>query len=260
VACGKTITTMNPVAGTFFGVSFPSAEAAQSVVDGFRQVMAGFPNQKLFLNDNLFTVGHSRGFLDDPVFMAAVERNRPDKVEQAIIWRTHVMAWAARSALRQPGDFVECGCYKGYTTSVLCDLLDWKTTGRTFWLYDLFNPSGADGEGGRMTHHSEDLHRHVVDRFAALDSVKVIKGRVPDSFAQGSPEQIAFLHIDMNNAHAEVSAMETLFPRVSPGGVVIFDDYGWDVYKDQKAAHDAFLAPLGYHILELPTGQGMVIK
>ena len=252
--------TINPVAGTFFGLAFPSPESAAEVSDALRRVVQGFSGQKLFMNDNLFTVGHSRGFLEDPAFMAAVEGAEPDRIEQAIIWRTHVMCWAARSALRRPGDFVECGCYKGYTTRVICDLLDWKSVDRRFWLYDLFLPTGAAGEGAKLLEHSDGLHQQVVDRFADLANVTVIQGRVPDSFAKGAPDQIAFLHIDMNNAHAEVEAMKVLFDRVSPGGVVVFDDYGWDVYRDQKDAHDAWLAPLGYQILELPTGQGLLIK
>jgi O-methyltransferase len=252
--------TINPTAGTFFGLAFPNPESEREVSDALRRVILGLNGQKLFLNDNMMTVGHSRGFLDDPKFMAAVEGAEPDRIEQAIIWRTHVMCWAARSALRRPGDFVECGCYKGYTSRVICDLLDWKSVGRQFWMYDLFLPTGGAGEGAKLLEHSEGLHQQVVGRFADLDTVRVIKGRVPDSFEQGVPDQIAFLHIDMNNAHAEVEAMKVLFDRVSPGGIVVFDDYGWDVYRDQKDAHDAFLAPLGYQILELPTGQGLLIK
>ena len=45
-----------------------------------------------------------------------------------------------------------------------------------------------------------------------------------------------------------------------PGAVVILDDYGWAGCLAQKRAEDTFLAERGYQVLELPTGQGMVIK
>ena len=64
----------------------------------------------------------------------------------------------------------------------------------------------------------------------------------------------------MNNAEAERGALERLFGRVSRGAAIVFDDYGWDGYRDQKDAADAFLGERGYRVLELPTGQGLVIK
>jgi hypothetical protein len=69
------------------------------------------------------------------------------------------------------------------------------------------------------------------------------------------------MHIDMNNAQAEVATLNALYERVVPGGMVIFDDYGWLVYGQQKEAEDAWLAERHFErILELPTGQGLLIK
>lgn len=45
-----------------------------------------------------------------------------------------------------------------------------------------------------------------------------------------------------------------------PGAIVILDDYGWAGGLPQKRAEDAFFAERGYQVLELPTGQGLVIK
>jgi len=51
-----------------------------------------------------------------------------------------------------------------------------------------------------------------------------------------------------------------LFDCVVPGGIIVFDDYGFYLFRRQKEAEDAFMAARGYHILELPTGQGLVVK
>ena len=83
---------------------------------------------------------------------------------------------------------------------------------------------------------------------------------MPDVLAQVAPEQIAFMHVDMNNADAELGALEVLFDRVSPGGTMVFDDYGWSYYRDQMVAIDAFMRARGLSVLELPTGQGLVVK
>jgi O-methyltransferase len=83
---------------------------------------------------------------------------------------------------------------------------------------------------------------------------------VPDSFAEASPKKIAFLHIDMNSEKAEMLALEHLFERVTPGGIIVFDDFGWTCNVNQMTSELAFMKQRGHHVLELPTGQGIVIK
>jgi O-methyltransferase len=54
--------------------------------------------------------------------------------------------------------------------------------------------------------------------------------------------------------------LEFFFDRLVTGGTIIFDDYGWLAYRAQEAAEDAWLAERGFSALELPTGQGLLIK
>jgi O-methyltransferase len=79
-------------------------------------------------------------------------------------------------------------------------------------------------------------------------------------FEGQSPARIAYLHIDLNQAAAEIAALEALFDRVSPGGLVILDDYEWAAYRAQKVAEDAWFEARQYRVFPLPTGQGIVIK
>ena len=89
--------------------------------------------------------------------------------------------------------------------------------------------------------------------------MKIHRGFLPESLGP-LPEKIAWLHIDLNAAKPEVETLEVLFERVVPSGIVILDDYGWLVLDAQKNAEDQFFAQRGYEVLELPTGQGMVVK
>jgi O-methyltransferase len=219
----------------------------------------GDPRGPWFMADNLITYGHIRGFLTEPRFVAAVLASRPEPVERAIVWRTHTLCWAAESALAVPGDFVECGTYRGYSAEVLMHFTS-GLPGRHVWLYDLFDPSGGSGEGHRMPAHAPDLAAQVQARFQQWDNVTVTQGKVPDVLADVAPNQIAFMNLDMNNADAERGALEVLFDRVSPGGMIVFDDYGWTGYRAQKDSADEFMHARGLSVLELPTGQGLVVK
>ncbi len=87
-----------------------------------------------------------------------------------------------------------------------------------------------------------------------------MQGAVPDSFSQAIPEKIAYLHLDMNSAQAEIGALEHLYDRVSPGGLILLDDFGWVCNLDQTLAEMRFMALRNQPILELPTGQGLILK
>ncbi|MGE0419451.1 MAG: class I SAM-dependent methyltransferase, partial [Acetobacteraceae bacterium] len=184
---------------------------------------SGDPTSQWFIADNLITYGHTAGFRRNPRFAAAVTAAHPQPLELAIVWRTHTLCWAAQHCLALDGDFVECGTYEGYSMEVVLRYLD-GLPGRHCWLYDLFDPTGAAGEGKRLPAHSPDLFDRVRQRFAPWPNVTVTRGKVPDALSASTPAHIAFLHIDMNNAEAERGALERLFDRVAPGGMVVFDD------------------------------------
>ena len=78
--------------------------------------------------------------------------------------------------------------------------------------------------------------------------------------SDASPEKIALMHIDMNNVDAEIGTLELLWDRVVPGGIVVLDDYGWLAYHKQFSAELAWFRQRGQYVLEMPTGQGLVVK
>jgi hypothetical protein len=64
----------------------------------------------------------------------------------------------------------------------------------------------------------------------------------------------------MNNAASEIGALNRLFERVTPGGMIVLDDYGYLPYRAQRDAERQWFAERGYDVIELPKGQGLVIK
>ena len=64
----------------------------------------------------------------------------------------------------------------------------------------------------------------------------------------------------MNCALPEREALAHFWPLLSPGGIILFDDYVYYGHQANTAALDEVAALLGLKILDLPTGQGLVIK
>lgn len=245
----------NHIKSVFFGLSnssefFRGMEHALKQLDGKAGIYTG---------DQLVTYHRNLSFMEDVPFMAAFNKHATTDVEQAILWRMSVVLWGARNGLKLEGDFVECACYKGTTVRILCDTLGFSELKRRYFLYDLFDhdpsmPHHAMGE------HGSELFQSVKARFADTPNVIVTQGNVPAILEKVAPEKIAFMHLDLNNADAEVGALEVLFERMVPGAVLVLDDYGWLYYRAQKLAEDPWFAARGYFVVELPTGQGMVIK
>jgi hypothetical protein len=209
--------------------------------------------------DNLFTWGRNNSLFDDAAFTAAWDRNVATEADRAIAWRRYTTATLAYHALNLPGDFVECGVYLGTGVKTVVDYLGGREFPKTFWAYDTYDYNPVEGHA--FAGQAAGLYERVRARFAGYAQVRLVQGLIPDVFATHCPETIAYLHIDLNHAPAEIATLEHLFDRVVPGGVVIFDDYEWaGMYRAQKLAEDPWLDARGYRVTPLPTGQGFVIK
>jgi hypothetical protein len=232
----------------------------------------------MFWGDRMMTLDKTAGFRDDAAAAEAFASIHGsigyDQYDGAdtISWRCHTLLWAARRALRLDGDFVECGVFRGDMSWVLARALNFARLRKVFYLYDTFSgfpPAQAAAESPEdrrvmesadRIYKAESNYAAVVERFRPFPNVRIVQGIVPDSFAAVVPDRIAFLHLDMNSAAAEEAALQALFDRMTPGAAVVLDDYGWRQFRSQKEMADAFFASRELDVLELPTGQGLVIK
>ncbi len=240
-----------------FNISVDEVRRLDAFLD---QAEALFQPYGLYYADNLLTVGRIVGFLKDPRFRTALTLGDRSRWYHDIAWRVHVLCWAAELGMRQPGDLVECGVLEGFSMDVVSRYVDLEQSGRGLYLYDLFHGAGGAGRGIAMPQHDSDLAWRVEQRFKQYSRAHVVPGFIPDSFQIALPEQICFLHIDLNDAAAETAALDGLWDRLSPGAVIVYDDFGWNIHAEQHAAATEGLARRGVSILELPTGQGLAIK
>jgi predicted O-linked N-acetylglucosamine transferase (SPINDLY family)/SAM-dependent methyltransferase len=238
---------------TYWGVSDRTRFAA--VMEEAKSLVApGF-----FLGDNLFTWCRNNSLLEDAAFRHAWESNIQNNADEAIVWRRYILACAAYHCVRLKGDFVECGVYSGTGIKTVMDYLGGTAFPKTFWGYDTYDYHPI--EGHQFDDQQEGFYETVKERFADYPQVNLIKGFLPDSFADGIPEGVAYLHIDLNNAAGELATLEHLFDRVVSGGIIIMDDYEWaGVYRKQKLAEDPWFAERNYRVFPLPTGQGLILK
>ncbi len=220
---------------------------------------------RTYTGDMLCAFGRSQGFAYDPKFRMAFDGKASDVNEESWQWRLHILTWAASEALCLDGDFVECGTFRGFMSAVVCDYLDFERQPKRFFLYDSFSglseawSTARELELNKAYAEATDYNvESVRARFSRYTNVHVIQGIVPDVLYETAPERIAYLHIDLNAAEAEIGALDLLFDRVVPGGRIVFDDFGR--IPKLHEAETKWMQERGYRILELPTGQGLVVK
>jgi hypothetical protein len=230
-----------------------------------------------YARDGLYTM-HGTPFANTKEFRAAYARGvaASQGIDPKMEWRVHVALWAASLATRAAGDFVECGVNAGFVSSAIMQSLDWNrlTPGRRFFLIDTFQGpvleqySRAEIDRGRdaVARSAISAGAYVTDMdrvratFSEWPTAMVVQGTVPAVLDTLRFGDVAFVHLDMNCAMPERAALEFFWLRLSPGGVILFDDYTYFGHENQREAIDLAAASLGIKILGLPTGQGLIVK
>ena len=219
-----------------------------------------------FVGDGLATWMKPTPFADDARYMSLADKHAGLLPLVNWHWNLQTVVWAVQHARSVKGEFVELGVFKGHTTIFVAEYLGFETWEKTWSLYDTFEGIPADQidpgweQSNAATYGGTFTFEEVRDRFAAFPNIKVIKGRVPEVLAEDCPDAISFIHMDLNNTTAEIQALDALFDRLTTGGVIVFDDYGWAAASRQREAEDKWFAARGLRILPLPTGQGLFIK
>ena len=233
-------------------------EFLKEAIERFKQMFSG-----VYAGDNAILFDRTLGFLEDQRFMDAFNANVQSDQDQSLILRLNTLVWAAEQVLPIKGDFVECGVFRGFSAAVVAHCLDFAKVKKTFYLYDTFEgiPEGFDSENRNDPEYAQPgLYQSVVERFSKYKNVRVVKGVVPDIVAKTTPKKIALLHLDLNSSKADAAALDALFSRISSGGIIVLSDYGRAQYRAQRAAADEFMRKEGYRVLEIPTGQGLMVK
>lgn len=224
-----------------------------------------------YSTDQLYTHNNC-DFRKDPRFAESYALAR--KVDEGqllskndIPWRMHVLFWAGTVAKTKPGDFVDCGVNTGFCARALMNYIGFEKLNKKYFLFDTFaglDPKYSSPDELRINvnlgyDRQKNNFEKVKKTFAGFN-VEIIKGTVPDSLSRAKINSVCFLHLDMNTAKPEVMALDYFWGKISSGGVVLFDDYGFRGHEAQKNSHDQWAKAHGVEILTLPTGQGLLIK
>jgi len=177
-----------------------------------------------------------------------------------------------------PGEIVECGVWRaGSMQTAALTLQESGDLTRELHLFDTFKgmpEPGAkdvrfDGQSAASLLATNDKTAKIW-AIAGLDDVKqgmaevgypedkifYHQGRVEETVPDLAPGTISLLRLDTDWYESTKHELEHLYDRLSPGGVLIIDDYGY--FEGSRMATDEFLEATGEKLLLLPIDSGRI--
>ena len=152
---------------------------------------------------------------------------------------------------RIPGDFVECGVWRGGSVlAMLRTLQELGATDRLVWMYDTFEGMSppttrdVDFRGNQADQlladqerddpssiwcysGLEEVRRVLASSDYPADLLRFVPGPVESTLHSNRlPDSIALLRLDTDWYESTMVELQVLFPRLEDRGVLIIDDYG----------------------------------
>jgi len=157
------------------------------------------------------------------------------------------------------GDIVECGVGRGTSFVMLAELIKVLDLAKNLWGFDSFEgfpePSEEDAGGsgkkvekGGYRVDQETVHKLLwdclQDDLFLRTHVTLVKGFFEEVLSQAAMRipAVSLLHLDVDLAQSYTTCLEVLYPKVSPGGVIAFDEYWREStkYPGARKAIDRF--------------------
>lgn len=156
------------------------------------------------------------------------------------------------------GDIVECGVFLGGAILAMSMFAShFGLNNRCFYLYDTFSgftvgTSDVDLRGETINFRQHPSYLPVVREVISHapypeDKFRFVPGPVEETLSITKPEHIALLRLDTDYFESTRVELEQLYPRLSPGGVLIVDDYGH--FQGVRRATDEFFNRQSHSIL-----------
>ncbi len=170
-----------------------------------------------------------------------------------------------------PGDIVECGVWRGGSMMATAKtLLEQNTQEKDLYLFDTFEgmtkPEKIDISNSNLD-ATKEFDNTIIDVDsstwcrATIDDVKsnlfsvgydkskihFIKGKVEDTLPLDGLKSISILRLDTDWYQSTKHELIHLFPKLSKGGVLIIDDYGF--WQGARKAVDEYISENNIQIL-----------
>lgn len=155
-----------------------------------------------------------------------------------------------------PGDIAECGVFQGGSLIPIAIWCRNHAPERTVYGFDSFQGfdqaiavdfdlGGADDRDKRIGGFAETSFEHVMRKlefFGLRHMVNLVPGYFRDTLPYAETRQFAFVHLDVDLYESYRDCLAFFYPRMVPGGIILFDEYNDPPWPGCNKAVDGFLS------------------
>lgn len=177
--------------------------------------------------------------------------------------------WMLRELLRLvssvPGDTAECGVFSGSSSYLICQAnANASVSAKKHHMFDSFeglsNPSEHDGDHWTKGDLSYGLEKVKQNLREFEPHTGYYAGWIPERFDDVRDLKFSFVHIDVDLYEPTRDSLAFFYDRMSPGGIILIDDYGMTTCPGATKAGDEVLADKPEGMMRLSGGAGFIIK
>lgn len=176
--------------------------------------------------------------------------------------RISLVVSSLEASLGADGEVAEFGVYRGHTAASIKRTLETHGSDKELYLFDSYtgmpvitHPLDRDWEQGDLASGVE----HVQRLFEGQSQVNIVPGYFSDTLKDYEDLRFSFCHVDADLYTSIKECIEFILPRLSEGGTIVFDDYGFRDCPGAKRAIEEALGADCPSFIPLPTGQAIYI-
>ena len=182
------------------------------------------------------------------------------------VWRLYEL-WSLLGEVAQvPGSVLEVGVWRGGSGALLAARADALGIGDPVFLCDTWAGVVTTGPLDIYYHDGkhDDTSRATVDALVkalGLGRVELLEGTFPDEPRERISDRtfrLEYIDVDVYQSAADV--LEWVWPRLAPGAVAVFDDYGFPACPGVTRLVDEQRGKTDLPVLHNLNGHGIVIK
>ncbi len=182
------------------------------------------------------------------------------------VWRCHELWSLLGELVEVPGAILEVGVWRGGTGALLASRAAQLGIEDRVYLCDTWAGVVKTGPLDIYYHDGkhDDASRSIVERVVrdlSLTNVELLQGIFPDeTAAMITEDRFRFAHIDVDVYRSASDVFSWVWPRLAPGGVVVFDDYGFPACPGVTQFVDEQRGQPDRLVVHNLNGHGIVIK
>ncbi len=171
-------------------------------------------------------------------------------------------------SLNSSAAILEVGVWRGGTAGIMAQQLSNFNSKTTLYLADTFKgvaKAGANDSfyrGGEHNDTSEQIVEDLLKLKVKYPYYKILKGIFPEDTAHEikAEEKFALCHIDVDVYDSAKDILEWVWDKLIPGGVVVFDDYGFHSCTGVTKLVEQYRNYIDRQIIHNLNGHAIMIK